>query len=523
MKNPLFPISIAFLIGILVASFLMGYTSLIVNTASILALITITLFLIFFKIRTISHISLFILIFLTGFIRFSAFNELPKNHIKYVVTEEPRIMVLKGTICSNPVFKRKYGYYPELEFLLKVKAIGRSRLSMTYMDRAQWINTNGLVLIKAYYGGTKTFEYGDKIVLEGEITMPRTNKAPGEFNYRGYLARRKIYAVCKIKKNGFIEKSGRLKQPLPRIKRFLYSIKNKATRNILINLSPPHSSILAAMLLGNRQYLDKPIKDIFIKTGTMHIIAISGLHVGILVFIFLGLFKLIKIPKRIAYIFTIALIILYALMVGQRPSVWRASIMASVLLLGFVLNKQGQILNTLSLALLILIIPNPNYIFDAGFILSFLCIASIIWISPVIDKLFKPIAKGPKTLLYILKSFSISISVWIGIMPIIAYYFHIITPVTILANLVAIPICFVLVSLGIEALLFGLFLPGISIFFYETVWLTNKAMLLSLEFLSALPGAFIEIENIPLFCIFIYYAILVFIIVFYIRPRRGNS
>ncbi|MCK4463354.1 MAG: ComEC family competence protein [Candidatus Omnitrophica bacterium] len=531
MKSPLFPVALTFLIGIIAASLLPVASF--IKIAFLLASISVTLFFIFRKNKSLSTALLLILIFFAGFIRFIAFNELPKDHIKHIATEEKQEAFLKGTIVSNPVFKRKYGYYPELEYLLKTEAVQFTPLGNNlrlHPRGVNWKTTSGLVLVKAYFSGEETFEYGDKVLLKGKLSLPRQAREKGEFDYRKYLAAKKVYAICKTGKNDVIEKTGLLNSPIVRIKRRLYSIKAKATRNILINLPPPHSSILAAMLLGDRQYLSNPIKDIFVKTGTMHILAISGLHVGIIVFIFLGLFKLIKIPKRIAYIFTIALIILYALMVGQRPSVWRASIMASVLLLSFVLNRQGEILNTLSLALLILIIPNPNYIFDAGFILSFACVASIIWISPVIDRTLKiknekfkmkNYNEKLKILFYARKTLSISLAVWIGIMPIIAYYFHIITPVTILANLVAVPICFVLVSLGIAALLFGLFLSGIGIFFYETAWLANKAMLLSLNFFSVLPGAFIKIKSFPVFYIFIYYVILVFVIVTCTRPGRG--
>lgn len=513
MKSPLFSISITFLIGIIVCTFSVSkYIPILLIFIS--ALIALILFAMFFKNKIISHIFLYLLIFFSGFIRFASFNELPQNHIKFIIDEKPKRIFLKGIVSNEPIFRRRFGYYPELEYLLKINAAKYSNNS---------IDIEGLVLVKQYYSGKEIIEYGDELLLEGKLFSPTESTKRGGFNYRKYLARKKIYAVFRVDKNNYFKKLDRSSTPLINIKRHLYSIKNRARKSILINLSPPHSSILAAMILGDRQYLDKSTKDIFMRTGTMHILAISGLHVGIVVFIFLGLFKAVKIPRNLAYVFTIIIIVLYALMVGQRASIWRATIMASIFLLGFVLNKQSDLLNILSLAFLILIFINPNYIFDVGFILSFTCIISIIWLTPIFDKLFRINDLKSKIPYYLLKSLSVSISIWIGILPIIAYFFRVITPITIFANLIVIPICFVLVSLGISALLFNLFSYKISVIFYETIWLTDNVLILFLKSILRLPLAFIKISNFDIFYIFIYYAALFYLVMKFISKAKNKS
>ncbi|NQT23665.1 MAG: ComEC family competence protein [Candidatus Omnitrophica bacterium] len=522
MKNPLFSISIAFLTGI-IASSLLPLQFISFKLLFSLALIVLVLVLIFFKNRLLSSVLLCILIFISGAIRFIDFNVLPKDNINFFIKEKPETMLLRGTILSDPVFKRRYRYYPELEFVLYVHAIKQS----------SWTRASGRVLVRSYFGGTKTFECGDEVFLKGKVSLPKSGKNTDNFDYRAYLAAKKIFAVSSGNKRDFIEKVGSVQSPLFRLRRFLYSIKGKARDLILINLELPHSGILTAMLLGERQFLDKTTRDVFRRTGTMHILAISGLHIGIIVFIFLGIFTLFGIPLKVECALTIVIIILYALMVGQRPSVWRASFMASVFLFGYILNRHPNLLNLLSFALLALLLVNPNYIFDVGFILSFTCVASIIWISPVLDRLFKLRDFGlivkkrkvrfiaiRKLWLYFMKSISISLSVWIGIVPIIAYYFHIITPVTIIANLVAVPICFLLVSLGIAALIVNAFLPSISVFFYEAIWLANNIMILVLNLLSKVPFASIEINNFIPFWIFVYCVVLLGIIVL---VRRMSS
>jgi len=528
MKSPLFPIGIVLLAGVITASNL-PTQNILVTTFFIFAFMSLITLFLFRKKKMVSAILFYILVFLTGVVRFVDFNTLPENSIKFIAKEKPVTMVLQGTILTNPVFKRKYGHYPELEFILDLRAIKKST----------WMGTSGKTLVKAYYSGDKTFQYGDEVVLSGELNLPRKTKEGDGFDYRAYLEAKKIYAVLKVGKTDIIKKISRKTGPFLALRTLLYSAKEKARDLMLINLTLPHSGILTAMLLGEKQFIDKSIEDIFVKTGTLHILAISGLHVGIIVSIFLGLFTLIGIPRKTACALAIVAIILYALMIGQRPSAWRAAIMASLFLVAFILNRQPNLVNVFSFALISLILINPNYIFDVGFILSFTCLVSIIWITPVMDKLLKvknllPLAgsrrvpkkgtsfgKHSKVFFYIFKSLSISLSVWIGILPIIAYYFNIVTPITIFANLVAVPFCFILVSLGISAIFINVLFPSFSVIFYEVIWLADKVMISILEFLSVIPCAFIQVKDFPIFLIFVYYTMLTVIFMLY-RIKNNN-
>ena len=510
-KAPLLPIGITFLLGIIAASHARALFDKSLFTLFFLSFIVIVLFFIYLRHRISSHIFMFLLIFLTGAARFISFNETPRNNIKFILTDKPEVVYLRGTVVNNPKFVRKIAYFPEMDFLLRADAVGR---------QSKWRKVSGLVLVKAYFKGTQVIEYGDRLVLKGKIMYPSKGKTPSRFDYRNYLARKKIFGLCKIGKKDFIKKIFSPQKMWIKTRRALYSLKDRASRVLFINLSPPHSNIVAAMLLGERQHLDKPLKDLFAKTGTMHILAISGLHIGIIAFIFLLLFKTIRIPEKLRYILTVILIFFYAVMIGERASVWRATIMVGVFLLGFVMNRRASLLNLLSLALLLLLFANPNYIFDIGFTLSFVCIASIIWISPLTDRMFKidkPNILGgrPKIWRYTLKSLSISTSIWVGIFPIIAYYFHIVTPLTIIANLIVIPICFGMISVGIAALLLGAYLPKVAIFLYGILRIFDSTLLCSLKFLSHIPAAYLDIKDFHRIYIFIYYIVLVLIIARY--------
>ena len=141
------------------------------------------------------------------------------------------------------------------------------------------------------------------------------------------------------------------------------------------------------MILGDRSKIPSGLRSLFIQTGTMHILAISGLHIGIVAFILDLLLKALRIRRRLRFSAIILLLVFYCLLTGARPSVIRATIMAIVLLAGFLLRRENQISHSLALAGLIILIANPRQLFNLGFQLSFLSVISIVYFSPVIKNL----------------------------------------------------------------------------------------------------------------------------------------
>ena len=505
MKNPVLPLSLAFLSGIIAASRMeMNVTQLFFVSA-----LFVSLSLFFIKRKMLSEIFLCILVIVTGMVHYTVYNKLPEGHLSNKLSSVvPRVILLKGVIVSEPVFERKVVYLPEMRFLIKVQSINTA---------SEWENSRGLVSVNAYYNGKEILEYGDNVVVKGKIMYPYSG---GEFDYKSFLNRKRIHFICRVGNKMFVEKIPSRKTPYVMMRRFLYSVKDKARREFLINLNPPHFAVLIAMLLGDRHFLSSSIKEVFVHTGTLHILAISGLHIGIIVFIFLGFFKIVRIPDKQAAVLAIALILVYALMIDERASVWRATVMAVTFLFAFILDRQRYPMNNLGISLLILLLWNPNYIFDVGFILSFACIFSILYITPFFDKLCGvnelktrlKISGKAKLLLPLAKSVSISASVWIGILPIIGYYFHIITPITIVANLIAVPLCFAMVTLGIVSLLFSFLIPVISFGAYEVIQLLDNVLLGILSFLSNLPGAYFKGVCFTPFWVFVYYVLLVVIL-----------
>jgi len=211
--------------------------------------------------------------------------------------------------------------------------------------------------------------------------------------------------------------------------------------------------------------LPKQITNILVNTGTVHIIAISGLHLGIVAFMVLLLLKLIRIPKRPRYIVTIFILFIYCILTGSSVPVVRASIMATILLLGYVIRRRADIYNCLSLAALIILFINPWQLFQISFQLSFLSVVSLGFISPKIYALFSDEVKKSKYLKVLISIFSASLGAWLGLLPLILYYFKIISPVTVLANMIVVPYMTLVIASGFSFLLVGLIFPPLASFF----------------------------------------------------------
>jgi len=255
------------------------------------------------------------------------------------------------------------------------------------------------------------------------------------------------------------------------------------------------AATFSAMLLGERSYIPPYFNRLFIQTGTVHILAISGLHVGIFGFILNILLKAMGLKRRLRYSLIILFLIFYCLLTGSRPSVIRATVMALVLLVGFFLKRQILISHSLSIACLLILILNPSQIFDIGFQLSFLSVISIIYLSPKIEKiLFKNILERKNLLRFSCQVFSVSLSCWLGLFPFILYYFKIISPITVFANMIVVPYLAIVISLGILLLFSAFITPTITSIFSLPANLSIIFLIKILEFFNRIPFGYFYLK-----------------------------
>ncbi|MDI6605685.1 MAG: ComEC/Rec2 family competence protein, partial [Candidatus Omnitrophota bacterium] len=305
---------------------------------------------------------------------------------------------------------------------------------------------------------------------------------PGKASRNDYLGNRGIYVILNVKRNNLVKKidSRRKGNPLVYL---AYKIRQRLKEITAKNLSSLSGSVLNALILGLRQELPERTREALVNTGTVHIIAISGLHLGIFGFIVLLFLKALQLPRAPRYLIAIITLWGYCILTGSNLPAMRAAIMATVFLAGLMIRRQPDTIGSLSLAALIILAINPGQLFEVSFQLSFLSIISLVFIAPKIRALFFSRLKKTRAVKPLVNIFSSSLGAWLGLSPLILYYFRIISPVAILGNMVIVPYMALVIACGVSFLLAGLFFPALISIFSPAAELS---ILLLLKFISLL-------------------------------------
>ena len=235
---------------------------------------------------------------------------------------------------------------------------------------------------------------------------------------------------------------------------FRYYINEKLSHN---NYSDDQLSIINALILGQRQNITKEVYDNYTNAGAIHILAVSGLHVGIILLILNFVFKPVERFKNGKQLKTIILLVLlwsYALIAGGSASIIRATTMFSIVAIGMNLKRQTNIYNTLAISVFVLLLIKPNFLFDVGFQLSYAAVIAIVSFQPILERLWKPKYKLPNLLW---KTLTVTVSAQFGIIPISLYYFHQFPSLFWLSNLVVIPFLGVILGMGLLVITLSVF------------------------------------------------------------------
>lgn len=414
---------------------------------------------------------------------------LPKCHIAKLIPYKAESVSVVGVIDNDPIYQDR-----NVSFILKTEKVGIGDF---------WQKACGKILVRVFK--KEAFSYGDRLFLRGNLYRPFSFSKG--FNYRDYLEHQGIYCILSVKKDSVVKELD--KNSGNHLKAFSFRIKHRLRGVIVKNLSPFSAGIINALILGDRQDLSQYLLDILMKLGTIHIIAISGFNVGIVAFIILLILKIIKIPRKPRYLLTILLLIVYCILTGASPPVVRATVMAAIFLCAYFFEREVNIYNSLSLATLIILAVNPWQILEISFQLSFLSVVSIVWLSPKIKSLFpEKLDKKPWPRFLIL-TFSVSSAAWIGLIPLIAYYFKTFTTISILANMIIVPYSAVITTTGFSFALIGIFISSLAPIFA----VTNELLILILfkihSFLITIPGAYFKLPEISFVYVLLYYALLI--------------
>lgn len=384
-----------------------------------------------------------------------------------------------GTIIKQPKESTN-----TIKTILEIEAIRKQNV---------WISANGNIVLYFKKDSVRPFylSLGDKIIFDVNIQKPLSPKNPNEFNYKNYLA----YHL--ITKQAFL-KAGKWKKignniPINNISLLASTLQQK-TVDILrrANLQQDNFSIISALTVGYKDLLSAKIRRAFSQTGAMHVLAVSGLHVGI-IYLILNFFLSFFIKKKGLWIKTILILSVlwcYALITGFSPSVLRASIMFSFIVIGNNLNRPRNIYNTLAASAFLLLVFNPYNLMELGFWLSYLAVLGIIFFYPKINNLIYWGNSLPGRLVEKIWSLiSVSIAAQIATFPITLYFFHQFPNYFILTNLFVIPLVSVIVYITM-LLLITSFIPVVFIFVGNILDSILNFMLSGIKWIQLLPGAF---------------------------------
>lgn len=356
--------------------------------------------------------------------------------------------------------------------------------------------------------------YGDELILKNKLMEVPVAKNPGEFDYKRFLADKNIHFQAFLKSNQWINthlNNGNV-----------FKVRAIAMRNRLLailkqaQLKNDEFAVASALMVGYTDKLDESLLSAYSQTGAMHVLSVSGLHVGI---VFMVLNALLFFLDRFRYglILKATLLICslwaYAFITGLSPSVIRAAAMFSFMVCGKVLEKKSILYNTLAASALLMLIYDPFYVYDVGFQLSYFAVIGIVTIQPFFSSFIKT---DNWMLCQATSLITVSIAAQLATFPLSIYYFHQFPNYFLLTNLIAVPLSAIIIYLGIVLLIFcgiPFFANYLSYIFGLFVHILNN----SIRWISQLPyantdGIFInKVQLITLYLSIIFLMVYLFI------------
>ncbi len=369
-------------------------------------------------------------------------------HISRFLDKNPR--QITGRIASEPIRQ---------DFRWKFTL---SRIQLASLQAAgDPVAVKGGLKVSVYGKPSRQPVKGDTITFPGKIRALHNFNNPGGFDYKAFMAHKNIWGstYCSAK-NLHVHPS---KPEMPPISAVIQAKRQAAAHLIDASAGGDARAILSTLVLGNRQLLPQELKEAFNRAGASHILAISGLHIGIVATAAFLLFKhlallcppLLKrgLAVKTAAVLTIFPVWGYGLLAGMAPSTQRAVIMASLFLLSFLIEREHDLINTLAIAALVILAIFPPALFSVSFQLSFTAVAAIVWGLSAIEG-SGPAMRFPAPVKSLLSFMAVSFFAIMGTTPLVMHYFNQVAFFGILTNLLIIPVIgFIVVPLALFAVL----------------------------------------------------------------------
>lgn len=434
-----------------------------------------------------------------GVARYATFTSRPADDISHLVSPAPVSVI--GTVASDPDTRPG-----RTLFLLDCQSVE------THAGPLPATGTVYVSLIAYARDDAPLLSEGDRVSLDGILEEPEGATNPGAFSWRDYLARRAIWCQMRVRRPGAVVLLG---HPLGSVwLNTAWRVRRALERSIRAGLSPEDAAVVSGILLGRRADLPPALMADFVATGTVHILATAGLHVGIVALLLMALFERVTLPRKLSAALMIATLWLYALVAGGRPSVTRAALMASVYFGAILFERAPDLLTSLAAAALLVLWLQPTAIFEPAFQMSFATVLGLIVLMPIWtdflrDRLSKLTRGWRRAGTWAWELAGLSLVAQLAAAPVVAQAYNQVSVLGVFANLCVVPLLFLLIPAGFLAAIAGCISRVLGgVLFHVVVAPLLHALVALVVFFANLPGASLSVAPLPLSVIFAYYGVL---------------
>lgn len=499
-KSPFLRLTFPFIIGIVCYHYLGSY----MEVSPFLPIGLFVVYLILWKLDSLRFSPVMsclaiAMLFSFGFLRLQDHRlDTESSHILW----QGKIEAYEGVVIQEPVEKARS---VNVRFDLKRALIG-----------SEWQKVTGRVNLYVSPEPGRLIHYGDQLLVKGTPQQSSSPSNPGEFDFANYLVYNNIFHQQFVG-NDFV----RLGESIPNpVKARSIRLRQYCKDRLVAHIDNAEvRSVMLAIVLGIKNELDNDLQGAFSASGAMHVLAVSGLHVGIIYAIILLIFKKLRVDQRRArwWIAIISILALwcYAFLTGLSPSVLRAVTMFSFIALAKAMNRNSNIYNTLAASAFILLWYNPYLIMSVGFQLSYLAVFGIVYLQP---KLYQLLNVNNNLLDKIWAITCVSLAAQLATAPLSMLYFHQFPTYFLISNLFIIPAAFVMLIMGLLMLVFSsvpLAGEGLGWLIECFVQVVNTLVF----FVRDLPGSTLEGIRITTGETWLVYAVFVFIILLFYKRR----
>ncbi|MBI2063335.1 MAG: ComEC family competence protein [Candidatus Yanofskybacteria bacterium] len=473
-----FYILLSFVLGIFAGSFF----NISKITALVAAVICAALIAIFYrrdsgllnvKLAFAAFVTLF---FFAGVLRYNAVNSKTHNLQKFAEAQErvvdpqnkhPIKVTILGYISNEPEVignKQRFSFY--------AKQLNVPPYMVVVEERV-------LITTELY----PRYQYGDQLWVYGNIKKPENFD---DFDYISYLAKDRIYTTLfypeiKIADNLGVQLLSKYEYAKILIFKKIFVLKKTFEDSITRSIAEPNAVFINGILLGSRSQIPQDVKDDFSRTGTSHILAVSGYNITIVVMV-ISSFFILFLRRQTAFWFSLIGVAMFTVLTGAQASVVRASIMGSLVLLAQREGRLSDPRNAITLAGAVMILINPAILrYDIGFQLSFAATLGLIYVFPVLEKYF---TKLPR-LFNLRETFAMTVSAQLLVLPLLIYYFKNFSLTSLPANIIILPTIPFAMLLGFISGLIGIIMPFLGQFFGYFAWLLTTIELKIIKLLAA--------------------------------------